>query len=87
MNKLIKELKDSIENRYKNGCISYSDLTIFDDEIILIQLYPSEQVTFNITAKNNCYYIERDYYSEETGNNINSEEIFNKLEEVLNFID
>jgi hypothetical protein len=83
MNKLIKELKDAIEN----NSISYSDLTIFDDEIILIQLFASEQVTFNITAKNNYYYIERDYYSEETGNNINSEEIFDKLEDVINFID
>lgn len=79
MNKLIKELKDAIEN----NSISYSDLTIFDDEIILIQLFASEQVTFNITAKNNYYYIERDYYSEETGNNINSEEIFDKLEDVI----
>lgn len=83
MNKLIKELIDAIEN----NSISYSDLTIFDDEIILIQLFASEQVTFNITAKNNCYYIERDYYSEETDNNINSEEIFDKLEDVINFID
>lgn len=84
MNKLIKELKDAIEN----NSISYSDLTIFDDEIILIQLFASEQVTFNITAKNYYYYyIERDYYSEETGNNINSEEIFDKLEDVINFID
>lgn len=84
MNKLIKELIDAIENNF----ISYSDLTIFDDEIILIQLFASEQVTFNITAKNNYYYyIERDYYSEETGNNINSEEIFDKLEDVINFID
>lgn len=33
MNKL-KELKDAIENSYKNDCISYSDLTIFEDEII-----------------------------------------------------
>ena len=82
MNKL-KELKDVIENGY----ISYSDLTVFEDEIILIQLYPSGQVTFNITAKNNYYYIERDYYSEETGNNINSEEIFDKLEDVIDFID
>lgn len=83
MNKLIKELIDAIEN----NSISYSDLTIFDDEIILIQLFASEQVTFNITIKNNYYYIERDYYSEETGNNINSEEIFDKLEDVINFID
>ena len=83
MNKLIKELIDAIEN----NSISYSDVTIFDDEIILIQLFASEQVTFNITAKNNCYYIERDYYSEETDNNINSEEIFDKLEDVINFID
>ena len=82
MNKL-KELKNVIENRYKNGCISYSDLTVFENEIILIQLYPAEQVTFNITAKNNYYYIERDYYSEETGNNINSEEIFDKLEDFI----
>lgn len=86
MNKL-KELKDSIENSYKNGCISYSDLTIFEDEIILIQLYPAEQVTFNIKIKYNNYYIERNYYSEETENNIYSEEYFDNVQDVLNFID
>lgn len=83
MNKLIKELIDAIEN----NSISYSDLTIFEDEIILIQLYPAEQVTFNIKIKYNNYYIERNYYSEETENNIYSEEYFDNVQDVLNFID
>lgn len=80
----ITELKNTIEN----SNVDYLDLTIVDEnEIEIFQLYASEEITYNIKVVNNCYNITSNYYSQETGNNITSEETFYEIKDVLNFID
>lgn len=82
MDKIIK-LKNAIENS-----IDYLDLTIVDEnEIEIFQLHASEEITYNIKIVNNSYNIISNYYSEETGNNIISEETFYEIKDILNFID
>ena len=79
----ITELKNAIENS-----IDYLDLTIVDEnEIEILQLHASEEITYNIKIVNNSYNIISNYYSEETGDTITSEESFYKLKDVLDFID
>lgn len=80
----ITELKNAIEN----SNVNYLDLTIVDEnEIEIFQLSASEEITYNIKVVNNYYNLTSNYYSEETGNNIISEETFYEIKDILNFID
>lgn len=79
----ITELKNAIEN----SNVDYLDLTIVDEnEIEIFQLSASEEITYNIKIVNNYYNLTSNYYSEETGNNITSEETFYEIKDILNFI-
>lgn len=80
----ITELKNAIEN----SNVDYLDLTIVDEnEIEIFQLSASEEITYNIKVVNNYYNLTSNYYSEETVNNITSEETFYEIKDILNFID
>lgn len=82
MNNKIKELKEAIEK----SSIEYEFVTVFENKLILIYHVAVDEITFEITVKDNCYNVIEKLYSEVTGMTIEGNSKFNSLEEVLDFI-
>ena len=83
MNDKLKELKEAIEN----NSIEYEDLTVKNDRLILLNHVAVDEITFEITIKDDCYIVIEKLYSELTGMTIENTNKFNSsLKEVLDFI-
>lgn len=82
MNDKIKELKKAIEN----NSIEYEDLTVENDRLTLLNHVAVDEITFEITIKDDCYIVIEKLYSELTGMTIKNTNKFNSLKEVLDFI-
>ena len=82
MNDKLKELKEAIEN----NSIEYEDLTVKNDRLILLNHVAVDEITFEITIKDDCYIVIEKLYSELTGMTIKNTNKFNSLKEVLDFI-
>lgn len=82
MNDKIKELKEAIEQ----NSIEYEDLTVENDRLTLLNHVAVDEITFEITIKDDCYIVIERLYSELTGMTIEGNSKFNTLEEVLDFI-
>lgn len=83
MNDKIKELKKAIEN----NSIEYEDLTVENDRLTLLNHVAVDEITFEITIKDDCYIVIEKLYSELTGMTIENTNKFNSsLKEVLDFI-
>lgn len=90
MNKKINDLKEVIEKNkiaYIDLTIEYIDLTIEKNKLILFHQYSLDQEIFEITLKNDCFYVFRKHYSEITNRTEEENQIFHSIKEVLNFID
>lgn len=82
MNDKLKELKEAIEK----SLIEYEFVTVFENKLILIYHVAVDEITFEITVKDDCYNVIERLYSELTGMTIEGNSKFNSLEEVLDFI-
>lgn len=82
MNDKLKELKEAIEN----NSIEYEDLTVENDRLTLLNHVAVDEITFEITIKDDCYIVIEKLYSELTGMTIENTNKFNSLKEVLDFI-
>lgn len=82
MNDKLKELKEEIEN----NSIEYEDLTVKNDRLILLNHVAVDEITFEITIKDDCYIVIEKLYSELTEMTIENTNKFNSLKEVLDFI-
>lgn len=83
MSNKIKELKEAIEK----SNIGYVSLIADEDEVILLQRFAKETILLKIKADKDCFVIIESYYHEEDGSTIDDKNIFNSVEEVLNYID
>ena len=83
MSNKIKELKEAIEK----SNIGYVSLIADEDEVILLQRFAKETILLKIKADKDCFVIIENYYYEEDGSTIDDKNIFNSVEEVLNYID
>ena len=82
MNDKLKGLKEAIEK----SLIEYEFMTVFENKLILIYHVAVDEITFEITVKDDCYIVIERLYSELTGMTIEGNSKFNTLEEVLDFI-
>lgn len=83
MSNKIKELKEAIEK----SNIGYVSLIADEDEVILLQRFAKETILLKIKDDEDCFVIIESYYYEEDGSTIDDKNIFNSVEEVLNYID
>ena len=83
MSNKIKELKEAIEK----SNIGYVSLIADEDEVILLQRFAKETILLKIKVDKACFVIIESYYYEEDGSTIDDKNIFNSVEEVLNYID
>ena len=83
MSNKIKELKEVIEE----SNIGYVSLIADEDEVILLQRFAKETILLKIKADKDCFVIIESCYYEEDGSTIDDKNIFNSVEEVLNYID
>ena len=83
MSNKIKELKEAIEK----SNMGYVSLIADEDEVILLQRFAKETILLKIKADKDCFVIIESYYYEEDGSTIDDKNIFNSVEEVLNYID
>lgn len=83
MSNKIKELKEAIEK----SNIGYVSLIADEDEVILLQRFAKETILLKIKADKDYFVIIESYYYEEDGSTIDDKNIFNSVEEVLNYID